>query len=123
MFTVMIKAIYLQARGNRGVRRAGLAALGHLLSHKRAWRLMRAAGLHGRHPKAWKLTTVHAEKSKNPSTLDKIHVSEPEPLWRALSELCDDEVVEQEASIVPSYSDGTSTTDGCAPLTSVPRDE
>jgi putative transposase len=66
MFTVMIKAIYQPARGNRGVRRAGLAALGHLLSHKRAWRLMRAAGLHGHHPKAWKLTTVHAEKSKNP---------------------------------------------------------
>src|SRR5665647_2612718 len=48
-FTVMIKAIYDQGRGNPGVRRvrAGLAALGHLLSHKRVWRLMRAAGLQG----------------------------------------------------------------------------
>ena len=62
-FTVMIKAIYQQARGNPGVRRvrAGLAALGHLLSHKRVWRLMRAAGLQGRHPKAWKRTTVHGD--------------------------------------------------------------
>ena len=36
----------------RGVRRmrAGLAALGHLVSHKRAHRLMRAAGLRGRQP-------------------------------------------------------------------------
>jgi transposase InsO family protein len=62
-FTVMIKAIYDQGRGNPGVRRvrAGLAALGHLLSHKRVWRLMRAAGLQGRHPKAWKRTTVHGD--------------------------------------------------------------
>src|SRR5674476_475837 len=59
----MIKAIYDQGRGNPGVRRvrAGLAALGHLLSHKRVWRLMRAAGLQGRHPKAWKRTTVHGD--------------------------------------------------------------
>ena len=62
-FTVMIKAIYDQGRGNPGVRRvrAGLAALGHLLSHKRVWRLMRAAGLQGRHPKAWKRTMVHGD--------------------------------------------------------------
>jgi len=59
-FTVIIKAIYDQGRGNPGVRRvrAGLAALGHRLSHKRVWRLMQAAGLQGRHPKAWKRTTV-----------------------------------------------------------------
>ena len=59
----MIKAIYQQARGNPGVQRvrAGLAALGHLLSHKRVWRLMQAAGLQGRHPKAWKRTTVHGD--------------------------------------------------------------
>src|SRR5665647_2610940 len=58
--TVLIKAVYDQGRGNPGVRRvrAGLAALGHLLSNKRVWRLMKAAGLQGRHPKAWKRTTV-----------------------------------------------------------------
>jgi len=62
-FTAMIRAIYRDAWGNPGVRRvrAGLAALGHLLSHKRVWRLMRAAGLQGRHPKAWKRTTVHGD--------------------------------------------------------------
>lgn len=62
-FTLMIRAIYRQGRGNPGVRRvrAGLAALGHLLSHKRVWRLMKAAGLQGRHPKAWKRTTVHGD--------------------------------------------------------------
>ncbi len=38
--------------------RAGLAALGHLVSHKRIHRLMLAAGLRGRHPRAWKRTTV-----------------------------------------------------------------
>jgi putative transposase len=63
MFTVMIKAICRQGRGNPGVRRvrAGLAALGHQLSHKRVWRLRRAVGLKGRHPQAWKRTTVHGE--------------------------------------------------------------
>jgi len=38
--------------------RAGLAALGHLVSHKRIHRLMLAAGLRGRHPRAGKRTTV-----------------------------------------------------------------
>jgi putative transposase len=60
----VMKKIYADARGNPGVRRmrAGLAALGHLMSHKRVHRLMRAAGLQGRHPKAWKRTTIGADK-------------------------------------------------------------
>ena len=55
-----MKSIHAQARGNPGVRRmrAGLAALGHLVSHKRVHRLMQAAGLRGRHPRAWKRTTI-----------------------------------------------------------------
>jgi putative transposase len=62
-YTAIIAAIYRQARGNPGVRRvrAGLAALGHLLSHKRVYRLMKAAGLQGRHPRAWKRTTIGAD--------------------------------------------------------------
>ncbi len=50
-FTALIVTIYDQARGNPGVRRvrAGLAALGHRLGQKRVWRLMKAAGLQGRH--------------------------------------------------------------------------
>ena len=57
---VLIRAIYQHGRGNPGVRRvrAGLAALGHRISNKRVWRLMRAAGLAGRHPKAYKRTTI-----------------------------------------------------------------
>jgi putative transposase len=60
----VMRKIYEEARGNPGVRRmrAGLAALGHLVSHKRAHRLMRAAGLRGRHPRAWKRTTIGGDK-------------------------------------------------------------
>ena len=62
--TVLIKDVHAKARGNPGVRRvqAGLAALGHRVSPKRVWRLMKAAGLRGRHPKAWKRTTVPGER-------------------------------------------------------------
>ncbi|MDQ2850251.1 MAG: IS3 family transposase [Actinomycetota bacterium] len=58
--TSQIRTICDQGRGNPGVRRvhASLAASGHRVSRKRVWRLMRAAGLQGRHPKAWKRTTV-----------------------------------------------------------------
>jgi putative transposase len=41
---------------------AALAALGHRLSRKRVWRLMKAAGLRGRHPKAWKRTTIPGQR-------------------------------------------------------------
>jgi len=60
----VMKKVYDEARGNPGVRRmrAGLAALGHLVSHKRVHRLMQAAGLRGRHPKAWKRTTIGGDK-------------------------------------------------------------
>jgi putative transposase len=60
----VMKRIYTEARGNPGVRRmrAGLAALGHLVSHKRVHRLMQAAGLRGRHPRAWKRTTTGGDK-------------------------------------------------------------
>src|ERR1019366_6435518 len=52
------------ARGNPGVRRlrAGLAALGHVVSHKRVRGLMQAAGLRGRHPRAWKRTTIGGDR-------------------------------------------------------------
>ncbi|MDQ2788294.1 MAG: IS3 family transposase [Actinomycetota bacterium] len=62
--TSLIRAICLQGRGNPGVRRvhASLAASGHHVSRKRVWRLMRAAGLQGRHPVAWKRTTVAGDK-------------------------------------------------------------
>lgn len=61
--TAIIKRLHAEGRGNPGVRRvhAGLAALGRFVSRKRVWRLMRAAGLQGRHPRAWKRTTIKGE--------------------------------------------------------------
>lgn len=60
----VIKHHFTVLAGNPGVRRmrAELAATGHRVSHKRVWRLMRAAGLQGRHPKAWKRTTVPGQQ-------------------------------------------------------------
>lgn len=62
--TALIRLLFDALRGNPGVRRirAELAALGHRLAHKRVHRLMRSAGLQGRHPKAWKRTTVQGER-------------------------------------------------------------
>lgn len=61
---VVMRELWVRARGNPGVRRmrGELAAVGHRLSHKRVHRLMKAAGLCGRHPKAWKRTTIPGEK-------------------------------------------------------------
>lgn len=63
LLEAVILNLWREARGNPGVRRvhAGLIALGHRLGRKRVWRLMKAAGLRGRHPKAWKRTTIHGE--------------------------------------------------------------
>lgn len=60
----VIKAAYERLRGNPGVRRmhAELRTLGHRLSRKRVWRLMQAADLQGRHPRAWKRTTVPGDQ-------------------------------------------------------------
>lgn len=64
LLTALIVSIYRKARGNPGVRRvrAGLAAAGHRVSHKRVHRLMRAAGLRGRHPRAWRATTIRGQQ-------------------------------------------------------------
>jgi putative transposase len=60
----LIRAAHARLRGNPGVRRihAELVALGHRLSRKRVWRLMRTAELQGRHPKGWKRTTVPGDQ-------------------------------------------------------------
>lgn len=57
---VVIRQVWQRLRGNPGVRRvhAELVTLGHRVSPKRVWRLMRDAGLQGRHPKPWKRTTI-----------------------------------------------------------------
>lgn len=56
----VMRQLHADSRGNPGVRRlwAGLVAVGYRVSKKRVWRLMKAAGLRGRHPKAWKRTTI-----------------------------------------------------------------
>lgn len=60
----LIGVLFDRLKGNPGVRRmhAELAAHGHRVSRKRVWRLMRAAGLQGRHPRAWKRTTIPGDR-------------------------------------------------------------
>jgi transposase InsO family protein len=59
----LIRVLFDRLKGNPGRRRirAELAASGHKVSLKRVHRLMQAAGLQGRHPRAWKRTTVPGE--------------------------------------------------------------
>jgi putative transposase len=63
-WTRLISHFFRALRGNPGVRRmhAELAAAGHRVARKRVWRLMQAAGLQGRHPRAWKQTTVRGDR-------------------------------------------------------------
>lgn len=60
----LIGMLHARLKGNPGVRRvhAELVSLGHRVSRKRVWRLMKAAGLQGRHPRAWKKTTIRGER-------------------------------------------------------------
>lgn len=61
---LLIRAIHDKLRGNPGVRRvhAALLVAGRRVSRKRVWRLMKTAGLEGRHPKAFHRTTIRGEK-------------------------------------------------------------
>ncbi|MEA5054501.1 MAG: IS3 family transposase, partial [Propionicimonas sp.] len=60
----LIGVLFDRLQGNPGVRRmhAELVSQGHRVARKRVWRLMKAAGLRGRHPRAWKKTTIHGER-------------------------------------------------------------
>jgi putative transposase len=82
---VVLRHLHDQARGNPGVRRlrAALAAAGHRVGHQRVHRLMRLAGLRGRHPKAWKRTTVHGDKPVNAPDLigRSFTAAEPNQKW------------------------------------------
>jgi transposase InsO family protein len=82
---VILRHLHAQARGNPGVRRlrAALAATGHRVGHQRVHRLMRLAGLRGRHPKAWKRTTVHGDKPVNAPDLigRSFTATEPNQKW------------------------------------------
>lgn len=61
---LIMKEVFKKSRGNPGVRRmrAGMTALGFKMSTSKVHRLMKAAGLQGRHPKAWKKTTIQGKK-------------------------------------------------------------
>jgi transposase InsO family protein len=81
----MMKEVHAAARGNPGVRRmrAELAARGHRLSHKRVWRLMKAAGLRGRHPRAWRRTTIGGDAPVSaPDLIGRdFHAKAPNQKW------------------------------------------
>lgn len=81
----MMRALHAKARGNPGVRRlrAGLAASGRRVSAKRVHRLMKAAGLRGRHPKAWKKTTLAGQKPVDAPDLIRrdFHADAPDQRW------------------------------------------
>jgi transposase InsO family protein len=81
----VMRRLHADARGNPGVRRmrAELAAVGHRLGLKRVWRLMRAAGLRGRHPKVWKRTTIAGCRPVNaPDLLGRQFTAEaPDQKW------------------------------------------
>ncbi len=80
-----IKAIYAALRGNPGVRRvhAELQATGHGVGHKRVRKLMRAAGLQGRHPRAWKRTTLPGDQPVPAPDLvgRSFFAAEPDTKW------------------------------------------
>jgi len=61
--TSLIVAFHEASRGNAGVRRihADLVASGHAIGVDRVRRLMHTAGVQGRHPKAWRTTTIPAD--------------------------------------------------------------
>ncbi|WOQ17822.1 IS3 family transposase [Raineyella sp. W15-4] len=60
----LIKGYFDALAGNPGVRRihAELAAAGYYVGRRRVWRLMRALGLQGRHPRVWKRTTEPGDR-------------------------------------------------------------
>jgi putative transposase len=81
----LMKVLHSRARGNPGVRRmrAELAAAGHRISPKRVWRLMKAAGLRGRHPRAWKRTTVSGKHPVDaPDLIGRVFsADQPDQRW------------------------------------------
>ena len=82
--TEQIRTIYHQLDGNPGVRRvwAELAVQGVRVARKRVWRLMRAAGLQGRHPKPWKRTTIAGQRPIDAADLIGLDFTAEQPNTR-----------------------------------------
>jgi len=81
----VIVDLFKRLRGNPGRRRiwAGLVALGYRVSPKRVHRLMSLADLVGRHPRAWKKTTVRGDRPNYAPDLLKqdFTATEPNQKW------------------------------------------
>ena len=77
----IIKDVFTRLRGNPGVRRvhAELRVLGERVAIKRVHRLMQAAGLQGRHPKAWRRTTIAGAKPVSAPDLIGRNFTAPAP--------------------------------------------
>jgi transposase InsO family protein len=83
--TEQIRKIHRDLHDHPGVRRvhAELVARGVRVAAKRVWRLMKAAGLRGRHPKAWKKTTVAGQRPVDAPDLigQNFTAAEPNIRW------------------------------------------
>jgi len=81
----LIVYLFGKLRGNPGRRRvwAGLVALGRRVSPKRVHRLMTIADLAGRHPRAWRKTTIRGERPNYAPDLLKqdFTATEPNQKW------------------------------------------
>ncbi|AZZ54866.1 hypothetical protein C7V51_02445 [Rathayibacter iranicus] len=81
----VISDAHTSLNGNPGVRRmwAELAARGWRVGRKRVHRLMRAAGLRGRHPRAWRATTLQGDDHRPaPDLINRdFTAAEPNTRW------------------------------------------
>ena len=79
-----IRVIHTELEGNPGVRRiwAELVVRGWRVARKRVWRLMRNAGLRGRHPRAWKRTTIAGQRPVDAPDLLRQDFTAEEPNTR-----------------------------------------
>jgi putative transposase len=87
--TEQILAIHTELDGHPGVRRvwAELTARGARVSPKRIGRLMRGAGLRGRHPRAWKKTTIAGQRPLDAPDLIGQDFTAPAPETRWCGEI------------------------------------
>lgn len=83
--TTAISGVHDELDGVPGVRRvwAELVARGWRVARKRVHRLMRAAGLYGRHPKAFRRTTEHGDRPLDAPDLLKqdFTAADPNTVW------------------------------------------
>jgi putative transposase len=82
--TKLIRQIHTELSGDPGARRvwAELVVRGYRISPTRVWRLMKAASLHGRHPRAGKKTTIAAQRPVDAPDLSEQDFAAEEPNTR-----------------------------------------